>query len=128
MALEEKYSHLSSEQEQEQTQPPSGEPLRREQQHEGNQRQEENQPAEEPPWPTNGGPLGCLLGAMAGVLLGAFLGTTLLIFQRPIGIALTVVLTIGLAVAGWQIGRSIFREYKPPKEPRQPERRQPKKR
>ena len=85
--------------------------------------QEQEQPTpEEPPWPTNGGPLGCLLGAIAGVLLGGFLGTTLLIFYRPIGIILTVVLTIGLAVAGWQIGRSIFREYKPPKvrTPRKP--------
>ena len=66
-------------------------------------------------WPTNGGPLGCLLGALAGFLAGGFLGTTLLIFERPIALVLTVVLTIGLAVAGWQIGRSIFREYKPPK-------------
>jgi predicted lipid-binding transport protein (Tim44 family) len=72
------------------------------------------QPAEQD-WPTNGGPLGCLLGALAGFLLGGFLGTTLLIFERPIALALTVALTIGLAVAGWQIGRSIFREYKPPK-------------
>jgi predicted lipid-binding transport protein (Tim44 family) len=71
---------------------------------------------EEPPWPTNGGPLGCLLGAIAGVLLGGFLGTTLLIFYRPIAIVLTVVLMIGLAIAGWQIGRRVFKEYKPPKE------------
>ena len=83
------------------------------------QQQPEEQPLpEEPAWPTNGGPLGCLLGAIAGVLLGGFLGTTLLIFYRPVGITLTVLLTIGLAIAGWQIGRRIFREYKPPK-PRQ---------
>ena len=69
----------------------------------------------EPDWPTNGGPLGCLLGSITGFVLGGFLGTTLLIFNRPIGITLTVLLTIGLAVAGWQIGRRIFREYKPPK-------------
>jgi predicted lipid-binding transport protein (Tim44 family) len=83
------------------------------------QAQGENRQPEEPPWPTNGGPLGCLLGAITGVLLGGFLGTTLLIFDRAIGITLTVLLTIGLAVVGWQIGRSIFREYKPPKERRQ---------
>lgn len=76
----------------------------------GEQRQREEQD-----WPTNGGPLGCLLGALAGFLLGGFLGTTLLIFDRPIALVLTVLLTIGLAVAGWKIGRSIFREYKPPK-------------
>lgn len=78
------------------------------------------QPEEEPPWPTNGGPLGCLIGAMTGFLLGGFLATTLLIFYRPVGIALTVLLTIGLAILGWQIGRRIFREYKPPKQRRRP--------
>ncbi len=82
---------------------------------EAQQEPEKQQQPEEPPWPTNGGPLGCLLGAIAGVLLGGFLGTTLLIFYRPVGITLTVVLTVGLAFAGWQIGRKIFREYKPPK-------------
>jgi predicted lipid-binding transport protein (Tim44 family) len=69
----------------------------------------------DPPWPTNGGPLGCLIGTMTGLLLGAFLGTTLLIPYRFLGIVLTVVFTLGLAVAGWKIGRSIFREYTPPK-------------
>jgi predicted lipid-binding transport protein (Tim44 family) len=70
---------------------------------------------EDVPWPTNGGPLGCLLGAIAGVLIGGFLGTTLFIFDRFIGIPLTVFLTIGLAIVGWHIGRRLFREYKPPK-------------
>jgi len=83
------------------------------------QQPEENQKPEEPPWPTNGGPLGCLLGAIAGVLLGGFLGTTILIFYRPVGITLTILLAVGLAILGWQIGRSIFREYKPPKPRRQ---------
>lgn len=75
-------------------------------------------PLDESAWPTNGGPLGCLLGTIAGFVLGGFLGTTLLIFDRPIALALTVVFTVGLAIAGWQIGRSIFREYKPPKQRR----------
>jgi uncharacterized membrane protein AbrB (regulator of aidB expression) len=70
---------------------------------------------EDVPWPTNGGPLGCLLGAIAGILIGGFLGTTLFTFYRFIGIPLTVLLTIGLAVIGWQIGRKVFREYKPPR-------------
>lgn len=83
------------------------------------QEQETPPQPEEPPWPTNGGPLGCLIGAMTGFLLGGFLATTLLIFYRPVGIALTVLLTIGLAILGWQIGRRIFREYKPPKQRRQ---------
>lgn len=96
--LEAKHLPVNSNQEPEEQQPPEGQ-----------------QQPEEPPWPTNGGPLGCLLGAIAGVLLGGFLGTTLLIFYRPVGITLTVLLTIGLAIAGWQIGRKIFREYKPPK-------------
>jgi hypothetical protein len=82
---------------------------------EGHQSPEGNRQGEEQDWPTNGGPLGCLLGALAGFLLGGFLGTTLLIFERPIALVLTVVLTMGLAIAGWQIGRSIFREYKPAK-------------
>lgn len=81
--------------------------------------QPEPQEPEGPPWPTNGGPLGCLLGAMVGFLVGGFLGTTLLIPYRPVGITLTVLLTLGLAVAGWKIGRSIFREYKLPKPRRQ---------
>lgn len=66
------------------------------------------------PWPTNGGPLGCLLGAITGFLVGGFLGTTLLTFYRFVGIPLTLCLTIGLAIVGWQIGRKVFREYKPP--------------
>ena len=82
---------------------------------EGHQPPEGQRPPDEQDWPTNGGPLGCLLGALAGFLAGGFLGTTLLIFDRPIALALTVVLTIGLAIAGWKIGRSIFREYKAPK-------------
>jgi predicted lipid-binding transport protein (Tim44 family) len=82
------------------------------------QKQEETQQLEEPPWPTNGGPLGCLLGAIAGVLIGGFLGTTLLIPYRFVGITLTILLMIGLAILGWQIGRKIFREYKPPKQGR----------
>jgi len=67
------------------------------------------------PWPTNGGPLGCLIGAMSGLLLGAFLGTTLLIPLRTLALVCTVVMTIALAVAGWKIGRGIFHEYTPPK-------------
>ncbi|HEY7347488.1 MAG TPA: hypothetical protein VH599_04160 [Ktedonobacterales bacterium] len=85
------------------------------------QEQEGRQPPEEPSWPTNGGPLGCLIGALAGVLVGGFLGTTLLIFDRVIGITLTVLLTVGLAIVGWQIGRTIFREYRPPKQRRRRE-------
>jgi predicted lipid-binding transport protein (Tim44 family) len=91
----------------------------RENQEEVNDPVRGDQQPEEPPWPTNGGPLGCLLGSMSGFLLGGFLGTTLLIFDRPIALALTVALTLGLAIAGWQIGRKIFREYKPPKPRRQ---------
>ncbi len=68
----------------------------------------------EPPWPTNGGPLGCLIGSMSGLLIGAFLGTTLLIPYRVTGIVLTVLLTFILAVLGWKIGRGVFREYAPP--------------
>ncbi len=109
----EETSPLNSDQEQE-SQQYSGE-------------QERQQPAEEPPWPTNGGPLGCLLGAVSGVLVGGFLGTTLLIPYRLVGITLTVLLTIGLAILGWQIGRRIFREYKPPKV-RPPKERRPKQR
>ncbi len=69
--------------------------------------------SEEAAWPTNGGPLGCLIGLIAGVLIGTFLGTTLFIPYRLFSIVLTIVLGIGLAVAGWQIGRRIFKEYKP---------------
>lgn len=90
-------------------------PLNDDQEQEITQEQETPRQPEEPPWPTNGGPLGCLIGAMTGFLLGGFLATTLLIFYRPVGITLTVLLTIGLAILGWQIGRRIFREYKPPK-------------
>lgn len=82
---------------------------------EGEQREPASMPPAETPWPTNGGPLGCLIGSVSGLLLGAFFGTTLLAFDRLIGIPLTIVLTILLAVAGWKIGRRIFREYKPPK-------------
>ncbi len=89
---------------------PEGQP-----QPESNEQPEGQRQREEQDWPTNGGPLGCLLGALAGFLVGGFLGTSLLIFNRPVALVLTAVLTIGLAWAGWQIGRSIFREYKPPK-------------
>ena len=85
---------------------------------EGEQHESANAPAAETPWPTNGGPLGCLIGLLSGLLLGAFLATTLFAFDRLIGIPLTLVLSILLAIVGWKIGRSIFREYKPPK-PRQ---------
>lgn len=118
--MEEQCLSVSSEQEQEQELEFDVEP--------GQELPPEPEPAsappqpEEPPWPTNGGPLGCLLGAIAGVLLGGFLGTTLLIFQRPIAIVLTVVLMIGLAVAGWQIGRRVFKEYKPPNVRQRPKR------
>lgn len=78
--------------------------------------QQSNENGEDIPWPTNGGPLGCLLGAISGVLIGGFLGTTLLTFYRFVGIPLTVLLTISLAIIGWQIGRKVFREYKPPKQ------------
>lgn len=97
-------------------------PVSSNQEPEAQQEPEKQQQPEETPWPTNGGPLGCLLGAIAGVLLGGFLGTTLLIFYRPVGITLTVVLTVGLAIAGWQIGYRVFREYKPPKQRRRVER------
>lgn len=80
-----------------------------------NEEQQNNLTDKDTPWPTNGGPLGCLLGAITGVLVGGFLGTTLLTFYRLVGIPLTVFLTIGLAIIGWQIGRKVFREYRPPK-------------
>lgn len=94
---------------------------------EGEQQEPADTPPAETPWPTNGGPLGCLLGLFSGLLLGAFLGTTLFAFDRLIGIPLTIVLAVALAVVGWKIGRRVFREYKPPKprEAKPPKPRQP---
>jgi uncharacterized membrane protein AbrB (regulator of aidB expression) len=80
-----------------------------------NEQETPPQASEEIAWPTNGGPLGCLLGLISGVLIGTFLGTTIFIPYRLMSIILTVCLGIGLAVIGWQIGRRIFREYKPPR-------------
>ena len=87
---------------------------------ESEQQQSASEPTAETPWPTNGGPLGCLIGLLAGLLLGAFLGTTLFAFDRLIGIPLTMVFAVALAIVGWKIGRRIFREYKPPKPRRRP--------
>lgn len=102
--IEKKYTRLSINNEEDERKEPAQEPVK--------------EPAAETPWPTNGGPLGCLIGLLSGLLLGAFLATTLFAFDRLIGIPLTLVLSILLAIVGWKIGRSIFREYKPPK-PRQ---------
>ena len=83
-------------------------------------------------WPTHGGYLGCLLAVMAaclvaplGYILFGFLGAFL---ARPLGgfgVALAVIVTVGVYLAffvgltrlGWALGKRFLREYAQPVRP-----------
>jgi len=75
-------------------------------------------------WPTNGGPLGCLVGLMTGCVLAGFLGSTLISFvhfsKAGAGgwfifsaVMVMLVFSIVFATLGWRIGKRFYREYAP---------------
>jgi len=83
-------------------------------------------------WPTHGGYLGCLIGVMAacllaplGYILFGFVGAFLIHPLGGIGVALSVLITVGVYVAifialsrlGWRMGKRFLREYEQPSRP-----------
>ena len=75
-------------------------------------------------WPTNGGPLGCLVGLVAGFVITGFLASTLISFvhfsKAGVGgwfiFAAVVVMLVGAILsgwAGWRVGKRVYREYTP---------------
>lgn len=83
-------------------------------------------------WPTHGGYLGCLLGVMAacllaplGYILFGFIGAFLVQPLGGVGVALSILITVGVYVAifialsrlGWRMGKRFLREYEQPSRP-----------
>lgn len=83
-------------------------------------------------WPTHGGYLGCLLGVMTacllaplGYILFGFVGSILVGPLGGFGVALAVVVTVGVYLAvfvgltrlGWRLGKRLLREYEQPSRP-----------
>lgn len=83
-------------------------------------------------WPTHGGYLGCLLGVMVACLLAplgyivfGFVGAFLVHPLGGVGIALAVIVTVGVYLAifvgltrlGWSMGKRFLREYEQPMRP-----------
>jgi hypothetical protein len=83
-------------------------------------------------WPTHGGYLGCLIGVMLacllaplGYILFGFVGAFLIHPLGGFGVALSVLITIGVYVAvfialsrlGWSMGKRFLREYAQPARP-----------
>lgn len=83
-------------------------------------------------WPTHGGYLGCLIGVMTacllaplGYILFGFVGAFLIHPLGGFGVALSVLITVGVYVAvfialsrlGWRMGKRFLREYEQPSRP-----------
>ena len=83
-------------------------------------------------WPTHGGYLGCLLGVMIacllaplGYILFGFVGAFLVHPLGGVGVALAVIVTVGVYLAvfvaltrlGWYMGKRFLREYEQPVRP-----------
>ncbi len=83
-------------------------------------------------WPTHGGYLGCLLGVMIacllaplGYILFGFVGAFLVHPLGGFGVALAVIVTVGVYLAifvaltrlGWYMGKRFLREYEQPARP-----------
>lgn len=83
-------------------------------------------------WPTHGGYLGCLIGVMLacllaplGYILFGFVGAFLIHPLGGFGVALSVLITVGVYVAvfialsrlGWRMGKRFLREYEQPVRP-----------
>ena len=81
---------------------------------------------------TNGGPLGCCLGATIGIVLSLlvavfgrlYIANPLVdIFHNPLLVLILLRIIMGivtlsgaivLGIVGWKVGKKLFREYEPP--------------
>ncbi len=87
--------------------------------------EQSQQPLEDEEWPTNGGPLGCVIAASFGFILAAFIasplirgaahaGVSSIVFSLSgYGIMLACVIIFGFI--GWRLGKKYFIEYPRPK-------------
>ncbi len=82
-------------------------------------------PLEDEEWPTNGGPLGCLIASAIGFILAAFIASPLIRSSSRAGLASLVYSLSGYGIMlacviifgfiGWRLGKKFFIEYPKPK-------------